>query len=116
MPYKPRTPEQQAERNASGEGQRYWRKLKREVIAAYGGVCHCCGETTPEFLSLGHPHKEGGKHRKVLFGTSRAAGGRYYLWLKRNAFPKDIGLRVECYNCNMGSYYKGGICPHKETS
>lgn len=81
------------------------RKLRDEVIAAYGGPrCVCCGETTPEFLQLDHTNNDGGEHRKAV-GT----GARLYVWLRKHGFPP--GFQVLCANCN---YAKGqyGRCPH----
>ena len=32
--------------------RRYHKKLRRDVLAAYGDICGCCGETTRAFLSI----------------------------------------------------------------
>jgi hypothetical protein len=86
------------------------RKLKIEVIAAYGGKCVCCKEKNIEFLAVDHENGGGRKHRTEIAGT----GSAFYAWLKRNKFPKD-GLRVLCHNCNqsLGLY---GYCPHQSPS
>ena len=39
----------------------HW-KLRLDIISAYGGKCKCCGETTPEFLSLEHSKGDGQIH------------------------------------------------------
>lgn len=80
-------------------------RLERErAIAAYGGKCACCGETQYEFLALDHENGDGGKHR-------REVGSKMSRWLAQQGFPKDLGLRVLCHNCNSAlGYY--GYCPH----
>lgn len=81
-------------------------RLKREVIAAYGGECACCGEGTYEFLTVDHVGGWGAEHRRVVGeGT-----GNIYRWLKNNGFPKGI-FQLLCWNCNcaMGVH---GYCPH----
>lgn len=80
------------------------RKVRDAVLAAYGGVCQCCGESTYEFLSIDHINSGGNKHKKEL-GVKTI--GR---WLFKNNFP--AGFQVLCHNCNMakGIY---GACPHQ---
>lgn len=36
-----------------------------------------------------------------------------YRWLKQQGFPKE-DFRILCHNCNRGTYFNGGICPHKD--
>jgi hypothetical protein len=88
-------------------------KVKLEVYNAYGGPkCNCCGESHIEFLSLDHIHDDGAKHRRELFGDSRAGSSiRMYKWLKKNNYPKDI-IQILCMNCNMAKHIYGE-CPHK---
>ena len=81
------------------------RKLKQEVIAAYGGFCSCCGENTAAFLSIDHIYNDGAEHRKNI-GISNL-----YKWLKKNGFPKDR-YQLLCFNCNMAKGFLGE-CPHK---
>lgn len=88
--------------------QRTRRRLRVEVLRAYGGqkpTCACCGEDKIEFLSVDHIGGGGGVHRKVIGHSG------LYTWLKREGFPP--GFRVLCHNCNqsIGSY---GYCPHQE--
>src|SRR6266852_8334175 len=46
---------------------RNWReKLRKRVLAAYGGKCVCCGETEDSFLSIDHIDGDGNKHRREL--------------------------------------------------
>lgn len=82
------------------------RKLRAEVLAAYGGACTCCGEATPEFLSVDHINNDGAAHRKVIGEGSV----RFYSWLKRNGWPRE-DFQLLCWNCHMAkSHYK--VCPH----
>jgi hypothetical protein len=83
------------------------RKLRSEILNAYGGECSCCGEKESQFLAVDHINNDGAQHRKQIGGT-----GALYLWLKKNNFPKDR-FQLLCHNCNMAkSLY--GICPHQE--
>jgi len=90
-------------------------KLKAEVIAEYGGKCTCCGVTGPEFLTIHHIAGDGAAHRALLFpsqASNRGGGGyRFWLWLKRNKWPKD-NFALHCYNCNCSKGFYG-YCPHE---
>ena len=83
------------------------RKLKIEIIAAYGGCCKCCGEDRIEFLNIDHVNGGGTKHIKSL----QKRGSSFYGWLKANGYPKD-GYRILCWNCNC-SRGMFGFCPHE---
>lgn len=86
------------------------RRLKEEILSAYGGECNCCGEKTYEFLCLDHINSGGHKHR-LSVGYSNTT---IYNQVKTAGFPKDA-FRVLCWNCNssMGIYKR---CPHKDTA
>jgi hypothetical protein len=86
-------------------GRRICRTCERaEILAAYGGHCVCCGESTPEFLSIDHINGGGSAHRRSI--------NRYiYRFLKETGFPKNE-FRLLCYNCNMARA-KYGTCPHE---
>ena len=91
------------------KSQRYTRKVKHDVLVAYGGnppVCDCCGEGKEEFLQIDHMNGDGKAHRASI-GRPDAL----YRTLRKQGFPKDLGLRVLCSNCNFahGHY---GYCPH----
>lgn len=77
-------------------------ELKVEVIAAYGGMCRCCGEATVNFLTL--DDAVGG--RQIIDGPP--------LWstLKQQKFPGKDELVVTCFNCQMAGLTTDG-CPHK---
>jgi hypothetical protein len=81
--------------------------LREQILREYGGVCVCCGESEPKFLSIDHINNDGAEHRKEV-----GHGGRLYRWLRRNGFPKD-NYQLLCMNCNFakGRY---GLCPHVE--
>ena len=85
------------------------RRLRMKVLDAYGNQCACCGETTPEFLSVDHVNNDGSAHRRELKGFGRSI----YRWLAMNGYPQDGRFQLLCHNCNMakGLY---GSCPHKE--
>jgi len=81
------------------------RRQKEEIIAAYGGKCQCCGETTLEFLTVDHINNDGAAHRRQI-------GRGLYGWLKKHGFPQD-NFQLLCMNCNFakGRY---GRCPHQK--
>lgn len=83
------------------------RKLRERVLDEYGRMCACCGETTPQFLTVDHVNDDGAEHRKTLGGYGRAI----YRWLEKEGFPKDGRFQLLCHNCNQakGLY---GECPH----
>lgn len=81
-------------------GKRRARKLKLEIVNAYGGECKCCGETQPYFLTIDHINGGGKKHRATV-----GYGQKFYTWLKHNNYPLDE-FRLLCMNCNLaiGAY------------
>ena len=85
------------------------RRLKNEIYGAYGGYrCRCCGETTPEFLTIDHINNDGAEHRRRI----GRCGNNLLLWLKRNHFPPEF--QILCWNCQWGKRLSG-ICPHQRT-
>lgn len=86
--------------------RKYSRKIRQEMLDAYGRSCACCGESTEEFLSLEHLNGDGKDHAERL-------GGRSYIYrdLKKRGWPKD-DYALYCMNCNWGSR-RTGICPHQ---
>lgn len=88
-------------------GQRHRRKLKAEVIQAYGGRCACCGEGGVDFLHIDHVNGGGKQHRKSLAGNA----SEFYPTLRKLGFPNDPPLRVLCGNCNHAVRF--GPCPHQ---
>ena len=96
--------QQNRDRERRSENSRS-KKLRKEVVAAYGGKCECCKEDNPAFLTI--DHVDGG-------GTKMRNNGETHLYrnLKRSGFPRN-GFRLLCYNCNCA---KGtvGYCPCSE--
>jgi hypothetical protein len=84
--------------------QKRLRDARQAVFTHYGGRCECCKEENWKFLTVDHITPIGKKrdeagHRRILF------------WLVRNNFP--TGYRLLCWNCNVGRYHNGGVCPHQ---
>lgn len=90
----------------------YYRNLRREAMEHYGGaICACCGETVFRMLTIDHTRRNGAAHRRRLKIEKR--GNRtFFYWLRNKKYPP--GFRVLCWNCNIASYWNGGVCPHKE--
>jgi hypothetical protein len=82
-----------------------WAEKRSEVMAHYGNRCACCGESTPEFLSIDHINGGGRKHRKEI------GSGNMYRWIIDNGFPDSF--QILCHNCNQAKGYYGE-CPHKK--
>lgn len=87
------------------------RRLKIEIVEAYGGKCACCGDTHFEFMTIHHKDGKGAAHRKRIFGAANAAGTRFYRWLKARGFPKK-NFELNCWNCNVAKDMYG-FCPHE---
>lgn len=83
----------------------YNRRYRDAAIAAYGGRCRCCGETTDEFLQIDHVNNDGAEHRRKI-----GNGNSIYTWLKKNNYPE--GFQVLCANCNYAKAHYG-YCPHR---
>jgi len=82
-----------------------YQRNRSKLIAGYGGMCACCGETEPNFLELDHVNGGGSKHFKVRKPDS------VYRDAVRAGFPPEYQLL--CSNCNRGRQRNGGICPHQ---
>jgi hypothetical protein len=91
--WRKRNPEKMHERDRRYH-QRTYQKLRSQLLAAYGGVCQCCGESERKFLGLDHIN--GGGNAEV-----RRFGSPVRLWwhLKKHGFPP--GYQVLCHNCNL---------------
>lgn len=76
---------------------KYDRKLKLETLKHYGNgkrACVKCGCDDMRTLSIDHINGDGKKFRKE---TGRHGGRSFYIWLKRNNYPK--GHQTLCMNC-----------------
>lgn len=89
------------------------RKIKLEIISAYGGKCSCCGESNPFFLQIDHKNDNGYLERNGR-GNNKVTGYQFYLSLRRLNFPSE-DYQLLCANCNIGKELNGGICPHVKT-
>lgn len=85
---------------------RYKRKVKLDLIAAYGGKCACCGEDEPDFLTVDHTNNDGREHRRKCPGHLAL-----YRDLRDRGYPKK-GFCLMCFNCNIARSLFG-VCPHK---
>lgn len=86
-----------------------WRwKLRLEMIAAYGGMCACCGEKEPEFLTIDHIYEDGARKR----ANGEQSGAALYKRLKELGWPKDE-YQLLCMNCNFAKGHFGE-CPHRK--
>lgn len=97
------------ERSRARLGPEYWREKnqanKRELIAAYGGKCACCGETEIAFLTIDHING-GGRQERLSLGNSGVLKK-----IRDAGFPNDL-YRCLCMNCQFG-FMHGRICPHQ---
>ncbi len=86
--------------------RKYRRQLKETVLATYGGKCAICGETHIECLTIDHSFNDGAEWRRSFLDKKSNRdrtgnhGQSFYHFLRANNFPKDLGLRVLCWNCN----------------
>lgn len=93
------------------DSKKYRDKLKLDALMAYSNndvKCDCCGERQLDFLCLDHINNDGAKERE-----SRNYLAGIYKWVKKNNYPKNAGLQVLCFNCNMSKRINNGICIHK---
>ncbi len=81
--------------------------LKLLIFDHYGHKCACCGENNTLLLNVDHINNDGNKHRLKVKNSLGV-----YKEIVDLKFPSSYQLL--CWNCNMGKYLNGGICPHKE--
>lgn len=81
----------------------YRQKIKNEVFSYYSKKIPCCakcGISDIRVLSLDHIDGGGCKMRKSL--DNHGGGGfNFYIWLRKNNYPKNINLQVLCMNCQF---------------
>lgn len=85
-----------------------WRKTRKEIFDYYGWKCNCCGESTPEFMTLDHIYNDGYLDKNPN-GTKKS-GKELYLLVKKQGFPKKY--QTLCHNCNFAKKLENG-CPHQ---
>lgn len=88
-----------------GSRRASYERARQEMFDHYGRECRCCGESTPEFLTVDHVGGGGSAHRKRESGAAAICG-----WLRKRGYPK--GFQILCWNCNYAQRY-GKPCPHK---
>lgn len=81
--------------------------LRNQVLEGYGGMCACCDEWIPDFLTLDHVQNDGANERKASDYNLMAL----YRRLIKEGFPLEYQLL--CWNCNCGRAKNGGVCPHR---
>jgi hypothetical protein len=84
-------------------------KLRQEILLQYGNKCICCGETTPEFLTIDHINGRSLPYKKTF-----ESGNKLYSVLRKLNYPKD-NYQLLCWNCNC-SKGRYGQCPHQKES
>ena len=89
--------------------ENYRRRLKAQVMDAYGAVCACCGEDRMLLLTIDHVAGNGAAHRRSLDG--RAKGSALYRKLRQDGYP--VGYQVLCFNCNFAKGTREQ-CPCRE--
>lgn len=87
----------------------YGRRIRQELLTAYGACCMCCGETALPFLTLEHINHDGATHRREVGESSNV-----YRDLKRRGWPRE-GYAILCMNCNFATRF-GDPCPHKRVA
>lgn len=95
---------------AAANARSNYRKIRIEVLSAYGGKCTCCGEAETRFLTVDHVNNDGASRRR----NSKEIGTSFYLRLRREGYP--LTYQVLCYNCNCGRALNGGVCPHLDSA
>lgn len=94
------------------DSKKYRDKLKIDALKAYSNndiKCACCGEREIDFLCLDHINDNGAKERK----NNKYGSAGIFKWLKKNNYPKNVGLQVLCFNCNISKRINKGTCIHK---
>lgn len=84
------------------------RRLRLEVIDAYGGKCACCGEAEEVFLTLEHKNGVPDHHRGK--NGKRLSSVEILRRVKMEGFPD--AYEVLCWNCNQARARRG-VCPHE---
>lgn len=74
----------------------WYRRIKNEMIDAYGGKCNICGTAYREFMSIDHIEGGGCLHRREL---NMHSGSEFIKWLWKNGWPQNE-YQLLCFNCN----------------
>lgn len=77
-------------------GKRSRERLMKQALIQYGGKCRLCGNDQMWTLTLAHTFNNGHEER--------GRGGNHLARkLKLLGYPTDLGIAVECYNCNCAA-------------
>ena len=92
------------------------KRIKRQVLTWYGGVCVCCGESLFDLLTLDHVYDDGYKERSPKNNRRTSVGSSNY----RNLFNRGKenlrrDLQILCGSCQLGKKINYGFCPHHPT-
>lgn len=82
---------------AASYARAYARRIRAEVLAAYGTSCVRCGST--ERLELDHVNGDGRAHG-IAIGAPEHGGLRFWLALKKRGWPTDPPIQVLCCTCH----------------
>ena len=86
------------------------KKVRQQVLEAYGRKCACCKIDKDYFLQVDHINNDGNVERRANKGGKNSGGShKFYLRLCREGFPKDR-YQLLCANCNRAKHYLGR-CP-----
>ncbi|MCK9602245.1 MAG: hypothetical protein M0R06_24590 [Sphaerochaeta sp.] len=88
--------------------KKYRNKIKELMFQIYGHECACCGEKNLKFLTLDHVNGDGRIDLKRL-------GNQISILKDAVERPDKSKYQILCYNCNLGRYHNGGVCPHKDS-
>jgi len=77
----------------------YNRKLRQEILSAYGRKCAICGEKEEASLTLDHIKNDGRAHRLQK-------GRGIYTDIRQQGFPTNK-YRILCRSCNTKEWQKG---------
>jgi hypothetical protein len=90
---------------------RVHRKVRKQILEAYGGKCACCAVDKEYFLQVDHINNDGNIDRRANNKQGKNWGGatKLYLRLRREGFPKDR-YQLLCANCNWAKH-RLGHCP-----
>lgn len=90
--------------------KQYRKRLRQEMVQAYGGVCIGCGEKDHIVLVLDHKNDDAQIDR---LQNGHKGGYRLYAYLRKLGWPKDHH-QLLCHNCNFRKeYYRRQGCPQR---
>lgn len=84
------------------------RKLREDVLRAYGGRCACCGTDYFPHLTLDHVNGDGAEERRRHHRPGSVLDNRPTLRRLRRQLPVlDPAFQVLCFNCNFAKHVRG---------